>query len=109
ISCVNTSSAVSFRNAQVNYYVKGLQAGQLLKVYMLVNGRWVEQQVLEIREDHVIINQTATGPLAIYAVTLDGTPITTTAEEAAAFVAASAVSTAATTTDSAATTATTAE
>ena len=68
ISVFKTSSAVKFQTAQVNYYVKGIQEGQTVRVFMLVDGVWTEVEVLEVREDHVILNQTAVGPLAFYLV-----------------------------------------
>lgn len=53
-----------FESAQVNFYMQGVKAGQLIKVFQLVNGEWVEVKVLEIREDHVVIDMTAHGTLA---------------------------------------------
>lgn len=60
-----TSQAVGrFSTAQVNFYAKGVKAGQLIKVYQLVNGQWTELEVTEIREDHVVVNMTSHGTLA---------------------------------------------
>lgn len=60
-----TSQGVGkFSTAQVNFYAKGVKAGQLIKVYQLVNGEWVELTVTEIREDHVVVNLTSHGTLA---------------------------------------------
>ena len=60
-----TSQAVGrFSSAQVNFYAKGVKAGQLIKVYQLVNGEWVELTVAEIREDHVVVDMTSHGTLA---------------------------------------------
>lgn len=53
-----------FNSATVNFYMKGVKAGQLIKVYQLVEGKWVEVEVTEIREDHVVINMTSHGTLA---------------------------------------------
>lgn len=53
-----------FDTAKVNFYMKGVKAGQLIKVYQQVNGEWVEVEVAEIREDHVVINMTSHGILA---------------------------------------------
>ncbi len=53
-----------FNTAQVNFYTKGVKAGQVIKVFQLINGEWVELEVAEIREDHVIVNMTAHGVLA---------------------------------------------
>lgn len=58
------SSIGKFATARVNYYMKGVKAGQLIKVYQLVNGSWVELTVAEIREDHVVVDMTSLGTLA---------------------------------------------
>ncbi len=58
------SSVNKFSTAQVNFYMKGIKAGQLIKVYQLVKGEWVEVKVAEIREDHVVIDMTSHGILA---------------------------------------------
>lgn len=66
LNVVGTTSQVvgKFSTAQVNFYAKGVKAGQLIKVYQLVNGQWVELTVAEIREDHVVVNMTSHGMLA---------------------------------------------
>lgn len=66
LNVVTTTSQVveKFNTAQVNFYAKGVKAGQLIKVYQLVNGEWVELTVTEIREDHVVVNLTSHGTLA---------------------------------------------
>ncbi len=66
LNVVGTTSQVvgRFSTAQVNFYAKGVKAGQLIKVYQLVNGEWVELTVAEIREDHVVVNLTSHGTLA---------------------------------------------
>lgn len=66
LNVVGTTSQVvgRFGTAQVNFYAKGVKAGQLIKVYQLVNGEWVELTVAEIREDHVVVNMTSHGVLA---------------------------------------------
>lgn len=58
------SSIGKFATARVNYYMKGVKAGQLIKVYQLVNGEWVELTVAEIREDHVVVDMTSLGTIA---------------------------------------------
>jgi len=57
-------ASVSFNTATVNFYTKGVKAGQNIKVYQYVNGAWVEVEVAEIREDHVVVNMTSLGTLA---------------------------------------------
>lgn len=66
LNVVTTTSQVvgKFSTAQVNFYAKGVKAGQLIKVYQLINGEWVELTVAEIREDHVVVNMTSHGTLA---------------------------------------------
>ena len=66
LNVVTTTSQVveKFNTAQVNFYTKGVKAGQLIKVYQLINGEWVELTVAEIREDHVVVNLTSHGTLA---------------------------------------------
>ncbi|MCM1126043.1 MAG: hypothetical protein NC429_06175 [Lachnospiraceae bacterium] len=66
LNVVTTTSQVvgKFSTAQVNFYAKGVKAGQLIKVYQLVNGEWVELTVAEIRADHVVVNMTSHGTLA---------------------------------------------
>lgn len=66
LNVVGTTSQVigKFSTAQVNFYAKGVKAGQLIKVYQLINGEWVELEVAEIREDHVVVNMTSHGVLA---------------------------------------------
>lgn len=64
ISFVGTKSSINkFDTAQVNFYIKGVTAGQNIKVYQLVKGEWVELKVAEIREDHVVVDMTSHGKL----------------------------------------------
>lgn len=66
LNVVTTTSQVvgKFGTAQVNFYAKGVKAGQLIKVYQFVDGEWVELTVAEIREDHVVVDMTSHGTLA---------------------------------------------
>ncbi|MDE7404219.1 MAG: hypothetical protein K2M81_03840, partial [Lachnospiraceae bacterium] len=66
LNVVGTTSRVmtKFSTAQVNFYAKGIKAGQFIKVYQLIDGVWVELEVSEIREDHVVVNMTSHGILA---------------------------------------------
>lgn len=52
-----------FNVATVNFYTKGIKAGDKVKVYQLVNGELVEVKVNEIREDHVVVDMTQLGVL----------------------------------------------
>ena len=58
------ASIKNFNTATVNFYMKGILAGQNIKVYQLVNGTWVELTVSELREDHIVVNMTSLGTLA---------------------------------------------
>lgn len=58
------ASVTNFNSAIVNFYMKGVVAGQNIKVYQLVNGQWVELTVTEIRADHVVVDMKSLGTLA---------------------------------------------
>lgn len=66
LNVVGTKSQAvgKFETAQVNFYAKGVKAGQLIRVYQLIDGEWVELEVAEIWDDHVVVNMTAHGILA---------------------------------------------
>lgn len=65
LTATNIKASVSgFKTAQVNFYMKGVTAGQNIKVFQIVNGRWLEVDVIEIREDHVVVEMTSLGTLA---------------------------------------------
>lgn len=65
LSVVRINAAVSgFQTARVNFYMKGVVAGQNIKVVRIVNGQCIEQNVAEIRADHVVVDMTALGTLA---------------------------------------------
>ena len=64
IAFVGTKSAVNkFETARVNFYIKGVVAGQNIKVYQMVGKEWVELNVAEIRLDHVVVDMTSHGKL----------------------------------------------
>lgn len=64
LNVVSVNSIVGkFATARVNYYLKGIKAGQNIKVYQLVKGAWVELTVAEIRADHVVVDMTSLGTL----------------------------------------------
>ena len=64
LNVFGTKSAISkFTSAKVNFYMKGVKAGQLIDVYQLVNGQWVKVTVAEIREDHVVVDLAQHGML----------------------------------------------
>lgn len=61
------ASVSGFNTATVNFYMKGVTAGQNIRVFQLVNGQWVELTVAEIRADHVVVDMTSLGTLAFVA------------------------------------------
>ncbi len=64
LNVATIKASVSFNTATVNFYAKGVKAGQNIKVYQYVNGSWVEVEVAEIRDDHVVVNMKSLGTLA---------------------------------------------
>lgn len=57
----------NFSVATVNFYLKGLAAGQKVAVYQLVDGAWVALNVVECRADHVVVDMTKSGVIAFVA------------------------------------------
>lgn len=57
----------NYKVATINFYVKDLAAGTKIAVKQLVNGVWVDVQVVEVREDHVVLNLTNSGAVAFVA------------------------------------------
>ena len=64
LNVATIKASVSFNTATVNFYAKGVKAGQNIKVYQYVNGTWVEVEVTEIRDDHVVVNMKSLGTVA---------------------------------------------
>lgn len=65
LTVVRVNASINgFRTARVNFYAKGVRAGQNIKVFQISNGRWLEVDVAEIREDHVVVDMTSLGTLA---------------------------------------------
>ena len=65
LNVVRINAAITgFQTARVNFYMNGVAAGQKIKVFQIVNGQWLEVEVVEIREDHVVVDMTALGTLA---------------------------------------------
>jgi hypothetical protein len=65
VSCISTSSpGVGFKTAKVNFYVGGVQNGDNIAVYQNQSGTWVQLPVVEIRQDHVVVNMTRHGEIA---------------------------------------------
>ncbi len=64
LNVAEIKASVPFDTAIVNFYAKGVKAGQNIKVYQYRDEAWVEIEVTEIREDHVVVNMTSLGTLA---------------------------------------------
>lgn len=64
LNVVEIKASVPFDTAIVNFYAEGVKAGQNIKVYQYRDEAWVEIEVTEIREDHVVVNMTSLGTLA---------------------------------------------
>ena len=58
------ASVNGFQTARVNFYMKGVTAGQNIKVFQTVGGQWLEVDAVEIRADHVVVDMTGLGTLA---------------------------------------------
>ena len=61
---VKNPVTLSFNVANVNFYTPGITAGQNVKVYKYNKGEWVEFNVTEVREDHVVVDMTSGGVIA---------------------------------------------
>lgn len=54
----------NYNTATINFYLKGLANGAKVAVKQLVNGVWVDVEVVEVRADHVVLNLTNMGAVA---------------------------------------------
>ena len=54
----------NYNTATINFYLKGLADGAKVAVKQLVNGVWVDVEVVEVRADHVVLNLTNMGAVA---------------------------------------------
>ena len=61
---VKTPVTLGFSVANVNFYTPGITEGQNVKVYKYNKGEWVEFNVTEVREDHVVVDMTSGGVIA---------------------------------------------
>lgn len=65
LNVVRISASVNhFQTATVNFYMKGITAGQNIRVFQSFNGQWLEIHVAEIRADHIVVDMTSLGTLA---------------------------------------------
>ncbi len=58
----------NYNVATVNFYLKGLAKGTKIVAKQYINGEWVEVEVVEVREDHVVLNLQKSGAIAFVAV-----------------------------------------
>lgn len=58
----------NYKVATINFYVKGLADGQKVVAKQLVNGSWIDVEVVEARADHIVLNLTNAGPVAFVAI-----------------------------------------
>lgn len=61
---VDIPAELKFTTASVNFYTPGIVTGQNVKVYAYANGSWVESNVTEVRDDHVVVDVKSEGILA---------------------------------------------
>lgn len=54
----------NYNTATINFYLKGLADGAKVAVKQLVNGVWIDVEVVEVRADHVVLNLTNMGAVA---------------------------------------------
>lgn len=54
----------NYEVATINFYLPGLANGEKVVVRQLVDGEWIEVEVVECRLDHVVLNLKNAGPVA---------------------------------------------
>ena len=54
----------NYNVATINFYLKGLAGNAKVAVKQYVNGAWIDVEVVEVREDHVVLNLTNSGAVA---------------------------------------------
>lgn len=65
LNVVNVQGGIaSGKTASVNFYMPGVQSGENIQVYRYAKGQWNSLNVSEVRDDHVVVDMTATGVLA---------------------------------------------
>ena len=65
LNVINISfPGANYNTATINFYLKGLLGDSKVVVKQLVNGVWVDVEVVEIRADHVVLNLTGKGAVA---------------------------------------------
>ena len=65
LNVVNVQGGIaSGKTATVNFYMPGVKTGENIQVYRYANGQWNSLSISEVRDDHVVVDMTATGILA---------------------------------------------
>ncbi len=66
---VGIPAPLTFGVANVNFYTPGIKTGDNVKVYKYADDtNWVEFNVTEVRDDHVVVDMTSGGIIAFIAV-----------------------------------------
>lgn len=53
----------NYNVATIDFFLKGLEEGKNIVVRQYVDGEWIEVEVLEVREGHVVLNLTNSGAI----------------------------------------------
>ncbi|MDE6891714.1 MAG: hypothetical protein K2P50_07960, partial [Lachnospiraceae bacterium] len=64
LNVVDPKSTAVFETATVNFYMPGVTAEQKIQVFQYVDKQWVNLNVAEVREDHVVVDMTSLGVTA---------------------------------------------
>ncbi len=64
LNVVDPKSTAVFETATVNFYMPGVTAEQKIQVLQYVDKQWVNLNVAEVREDHVVVDMTSLGVTA---------------------------------------------
>ena len=65
LNVVDPKSTAVFETATVNFYMPGVTAEQKIQVLQYVDKQWVNLNVAEVREDHVVVDMTSLGVTAL--------------------------------------------
>ena len=64
LNVVDPKFTAVFETATVNFYMPGVTAEQKIQVLQYVDKQWVNLNVAEVREDHVVVDMTSLGVTA---------------------------------------------
>ncbi len=57
----------NYKVATINFYLKNLAGGTKIAAKQYVNGAWIDVEVSEVREDHVVLNLKNSGAVVFVA------------------------------------------